>query len=236
MNRILFSEQLDCYRLSSGDTRFEHVRGVLRMQVGDTFDVGVCNGPFGKATIKAIEQRELEVVVVWEETPDLPQPIWLVVGLCRPATVKKILRTVPSMGVRALFFINSEKSLQGYGASRLWEKDGWYERLVEGVEQAFVDTYIPQVELVENIEAALAKIPKETTKLSLDLYETECPLREERFGSGIHSYCLAVGPERGWGDSDRKKQSELGFKRVSMGSRVMKVETAIVASLAVLTV
>ena len=43
---------------------------------------------------------------------------------------------------------------------------------------------------------------------------------------------LAIGPERGWSDRERKIFIENGFKPVLLGSRILRTETASVAGAA----
>ena len=48
------------------------------------------------------------------------------------------------------------------------------------------------------------------------------------------SAVLAIGPERGWSDRERKLFAESGFKPMLLGSRVLRTETACSAGVAVL--
>ena len=148
MNRILFETQEPTYKLDTKDPRFEHVRGVLRMRTGDSFDVGAVDGPVGKATIEALDARELRVSVEWGSRPPLPPPVHLLLGMCRPATARKILSTTPTLGVRELMFTGTSRSDHAYAKAGLWTSHEWRSRLVEGVEQAF-DTYLPPVNVFQ---------------------------------------------------------------------------------------
>jgi RsmE family RNA methyltransferase len=42
---------------------------------------------------------------------------------------------------------------------------------------------------------------------------------------------LALGPERGWGPRDREQLRAAGFSLAHLGSRVLRLETAVVAAL-----
>lgn len=233
MNRILFDRLAPQYTLEARDPRFEHVRGVLRMGEGDSFDVGLVNGPVGKARIRSLEAGRMSVEVEWGERPPLPPPVHLLVGLGRPATMRKILVTAPTLGVRGLQFALSGRSDPAYARSRLWGPDGdWSARLIEGVEQAF-DTYVPPVRMETSLEAALAGLPVGGRRLALDVYEGTEPLsRAEVPAEG--PVCLAVGPERGWDARDRDSLRGHGFTLVSLGQRVLRVETAVTVGLALL--
>jgi RsmE family RNA methyltransferase len=229
MNRILFESQLPSYKLDPMDPRFEHVRGVLRMRVGDAFDVGVINGPVGKAVITSLEEGYLDIQAKWEEPPPLPPPVHLLVGMCRPATARKILTTAPTLGVRSITFTQSGRSDPAYGRSSLWTKGEWRKMLIEGVEQAF-DTYLPPVELIDSIADGVAALPAGSICLALDVYEGIKPLSAVEVSS-CKPVCLAIGPERGWNKNDRAILLEAGFELVSLNERVLRVETAVTVGL-----
>ena len=232
MNRILFEQRADSYSLDQADPRFEHVRGVLRMQVGDIFDVGVVNGPAGKATIHSLEEGRMEVLVEWGARPPLPPPVILLVGLCRPATARKILTTAPTLGIRQLAFAKTARTDPAYPKSSLWTTGEWRERLMEGVGQAF-DTYLPDVALSDSLGEAVATLPQKCRRLALDVYEGTSPLGQVRPEPG-RPVCLAIGPERGWDARDRKLLRDSGFELVSLNQRVLRVETAVTVGLTLL--
>ncbi|MFI5337188.1 MAG: RsmE family RNA methyltransferase [Opitutales bacterium] len=45
---------------------------------------------------------------------------------------------------------------------------------------------------------------------------------------------MAFGPERGWSADERRQLRAAGFTFAHLGSRVLRLETAVVAALAVL--
>jgi 16S rRNA (uracil1498-N3)-methyltransferase len=53
-------------------------------------------------------------------------------------------------------------------------------------------------------------------------------------GLGAGDYVLAVGPEGGWSDAERKRLGEAGVVAVALGTRVLRAETAVYAGLAVI--
>jgi RsmE family RNA methyltransferase len=230
MNRILFEEKAARYTLDPRDNRFEHVRGVLRMGVGDTFDVGCINGPTGKATVRFLDAEALEFEVEWGSAPPKPPPVHLLVGMCRPATARKILVTAPTLGIRELSFVPCTRSDPAYAKSGLWTSGEWRERLIEGVEQAF-DTWLPEVRRADSLEAGLAGVPVESHKLALDVYEGTDSLSAVMIERG-RPVSLAIGPERGWAKPDRERLRAHGFTLVSAGTRVLRVETAVTVALA----
>lgn len=229
MNRILFEHKAPAYTLDPRDARFEHVRGVLRMRPGDCFDVGIINGPSGKARITELGPYAMTIEVEWGQAPEPPPPVTLLVGMCRPAAARRILGTVPTLGVRELVFVPCGRSDPAYARSGLWTRGEFRSRLLEGVEQAF-DTYLPPVRLPGSLKEALSGLAPGTIQLALDVYEGTEPLVGREFAAD-QPVCLAVGPERGWDASDRRLLRESGFTLVSLHKRVLRVETAVTVGL-----
>jgi RsmE family RNA methyltransferase len=232
MNRILFKQQQQTYKLDPRDPRFEHVRGVLRMGVGDCFDVGVVNGVAGKAEITSLDKNEMEICVDWGIRPDLPPPVSLIVGMCRPPAARRILLMVPTLGVRELYFPQAGRSDPAYAKASLWRDNEWESRLIEGAEQAF-DTYVPSVKAGDSLADTLDQLPEGRVKLALDLYEASDRLSGIEMDPG-QPVILAIGPERGWSKADRELLRESGFQLVSLNDRVLKVETAVTVGLTLL--
>ncbi len=230
MNRILFETKESDYLLSPRDPRFEHVRGVLRMKEGDSCDVGVINGPAGKATLERLDKGEMKVSVEWGEIPPPPPPVYLLVGLCRPATARKILTTVPTLGVRGLLFARTARSDPAYARSSLWTAGEWRQRLIEGCEQAF-DTFLPELSLHEELGEAVEQTRQlDCRSFALDVYEGSRALSTVEV-TAADPVCLAIGPERGWDANDRAILAGGGFKLVSLNQRVLRVENAVTVGL-----
>jgi 16S rRNA (uracil1498-N3)-methyltransferase len=235
MNLILLEEIVDRQRFPVGDPRFDHARGVLRARSGDTFMVGVPDGPLGKATVLAVTAEALEVEVEWGERPPPPPPVTLLLGMCRPAVARRILQTLPTLGVRQVLVFAGGRSDPAYARSALWREGEWRRALLEGLEQAF-DTHVPRVEvfsrLVEAIEALKASEP-DALKVALDVYAESgwTALAASRPPSAT----LAIGSERGWTEPERTALDAAGFQRVSLlGGRVMRCETAVTVGLGLL--
>lgn len=223
MNRILFRNAEEAQTLSKQDPRLEHVRGVLRMGVGDTFDVGIENGPVGKAKLVSVGDKAAQISVTWGERPPLPPDVTAMVGLSRPQTMRKILLWGATQGIRRFCVFPAARTDPAYESSRLWKEGNYRIYLREGAEQAF-DTFIPEVTRVDGIEAAVAGIPGVAARYCLDHYEAAKRLsRVEEIEPPV---AFAIGPERGWAPRDRAIMREGGFELVSLNKRILRVESA----------
>lgn len=232
MNLILFTPRETSLPLPRTDARAVHLIEVLQRQTGDTFDAGLRNGPRGKGTIVAIHDQSLELGFTWGDIPPPLDPITLLIGLPRPQTARKILREATALGVEALHFVLTGKGDTSYAHSTLWSTGEWERHLVAGAEQAFC-TRLPAVTHGLALAAIISALPAASVRLALDNYEAPAALSQSL--TARHSaVVLALGPERGWSAAERTLLRESGFAFVHLGSRVLRVETAVVAALAVL--
>lgn len=231
MNLILFESAAAATPLPRQDPRAIHILEVLRRKAGDTLDVGLVNGPRGKATLTAIEPAALRLEFAWGEPPPPPDPITLLVGLPRPQTARDILRDATALGVEALHFFAAEKSEPSYAQSTLWSSGDWRRHLIDGAQQAF-DTRVPAVTHGRTLGDVVAALPTPGTRLALDNYEAPARLGECHVLRDT-PVAIAVGPERGWSGAERDWLRAQRFTFAHLGPRVLRVETACTAALAV---
>ena len=155
MNLMLLEEEADELSLKRDDPRAIHIVEILGMGEGDSLDIGVINGPRGKARIERADDKQITLSLVFGELPPPPPPIHLLVGMCRPQTARKILREVTALGVRRIVFFEGTRSDRSYAKSRLWTTGEWKRHLKEGAEQAF-HTQIPEIDWKESLSGAIA--------------------------------------------------------------------------------
>ena len=228
MNIILFKEDELDQALKLNDPRALHVLRVIGCQQGDHFDVGLVNGPRGKARIVHITKHALELAFTFGQ--DIPSlyPVVMLIGLPRPPSARRILKDLTSLGAAQLHFIATNKGDKSYAQSRLWSQNEYHRLLQEGAEQAFC-TRIPEVVLHGSLAEALEHLPANANHLALDNYEATTSLSQYQ---PQQPYCvLAVGAERGWSAAEREVLRGSGFALVSLGQRVLKTETACIAGL-----
>ncbi|MDF3058434.1 MAG: rRNA methyltransferase [Rariglobus sp.] len=237
MNLVLFESAELAAPLPRIDPRAHHILDVLRRREGDTFDAGVVNGPRGKATLTSLSPDALTLAFAWDAPLPPPAPTTLLIGLPRPQTARDILRDATTLGATRIHFVVTERADPNYAASTLWTSGEWRRHCLAGAAQAFA-THLPEVTWTHTLATALATIPATTTRLALDNYEASTPLRvchllSDKPGGAENALVLAVGPERGWAPADRTALRANGFTLVHLGPRVLRVETAVVAALAI---
>jgi RsmE family RNA methyltransferase len=246
MNLLLFTPAEIAAPLPRRDPRAGHLLAVLRRRVGDTFDAGLIDGPRGKGTLVAITPVALELRFIWGESPPPLAPLTLLIGLPRPQTARKILQEATALGVSALHFFASERGESSYAQSTLWSSGEWRRHLVAGAEQAFC-TRLPTVSWARPLGELIGEIPSHPTalRLALDNYEAAEPLGAcgavgAAAAPGVAASTATIaaflifGAERGFSPGERALLRAENFQLVHLGPRVLRLETAVTAAVAII--
>ena len=231
MNILLIEEKVPFLILPITGDSASHIINILNASEGDEIDIGVQNGPTGKAVLSSITGEELQLVIKWNEihTNDL-YPVALLVGLSRPQTCRKILEQASALGVNRIDFFISDKSEPSYRESRLWKTNEWREKIIKGTEQAF-STFIPGCDVWDSLEECTSQLKLNSLRFAFDNYESVQTLEGLKSWKGRQHYTVAVGAERGWSNQERIFLRENEFSLLSMGPRVLRQETAVVVAL-----
>jgi len=232
MNIILFESCEVDEPFRRDDPRVNHILTVLRREIGDATDVGIVNGPRGKAILRSLNEHEVGFDFTWGEAPSALLPIDLIVGLSRPQTSRKLLQEATSLGVRSLYFAATTRAEPSYASSKLWTTDEWKRLVRAGVEQAF-STRFPAVKFGVSLSDCIESTKSAGRRICLDNYEATTGLWETT--DETQSVVLAVGSERGWTENERELFRENGFALAHLGDRPLRTETAAIASISIVS-
>lgn len=217
------------------DGRARHIRTVLKAEPGKILRVGLLNGSFGTGTVLAVEQHEVCLQCVVEETAPSKPRIDLLLAMPRPKVMKRLWAQLTALGVGQIVLVNADKVERYYFDSHVLDPDFYNERLIEGLQQARC-THLPEVLIRRRfkpfVEDELDDLFSGHVKLLAD------PAGEQRLGDfklDDKRVLLAIGPEGGWTTYERDMLQEHGFKLFGMGSRILRTDTACVGLLSTLS-
>lgn len=210
--------------------RAEHVAKVLGKAPGDALAVGVRGGKLGSAQVVASTKQTLELqACVFERDPAPKRPITLVLALPRPPVFRRLLQHVTALGVERLVLLHTRRVEKSYWMSPSVEPDAIDSHLQLGLEQA-VDTVAPQVERARGFKAFVEeRLPELGADARVLVAHPgpypPCPVDVE--GPVV----LLVGPEGGFIPYEIERLTDAGAEGVSLGPRILRVETATLALL-----
>jgi RsmE family RNA methyltransferase len=216
-------------QLVVADRRLQHLLEVHKAKAGDAVRVGEVGGRMGSATIDSIDNNSAVLNVSLVEQPPAKLPLTLVVALPRPKMLRRILRTVAECGAAELHLINSYRVEKSYWQTPVLQAETIADYLLQGLEQS-KDTVLPGVILHPRfkpfVEDELPSLmAKKRALLAHPGEYPPCP-------AGCNTdTVLVIGPEGGFIPYEVDKFTEAGCTPVSMGPRILRVETAVSALL-----
>ena len=210
--------------------RLQHVRKVLRAEVGDSLEVGRLGGGIGRGRIVELNRERVVLELgPLDREPPASLPVTLVLALPRPKFVGRILQATAAMGVKRILLVHTARVEKSYWHSSVLQPDALRRHLMLGLAQAR-DTVLPGIECLrgrrELIEALPELMRDHRDVLVGDADGAEpCPL-------GVDGpTALLVGPEGGFLDKELDAFKSAGTRAVCLGPRALRVEHAVVALL-----
>ncbi len=232
MNVVLVEpHELDQDAVASlGGRRAEHVATVLGKRPGDALSVGKLGGELGRAEVLECEVDRLRLRCTFDTLPPPKSNVRLVLALPRPLVLRRVLQHITALGVGHIVLLHTRRVEKSYWQSPALGPAALREQLVLGLEQA-VDTRLPE------LEVARAFRPFAEDRLPALVGEGRCwvadPSASEPCPVDVtEPTTLLIGPEGGFIPFELELLERLGHPRVSLGARVLRVETAVVAALA----
>lgn len=205
--------------------RFVHIASVLRAREGDELVVGAVGGLMGKGIVRAIGAEAAELQIVLDREPPPSLALTLVLALPRPKVLNRVIAATASMGVKRIYLINAWRVEKSYWFTPRLALPSLRLQQLLGLEQAR-DTILPAIEtrrlFRRFVEDELPSIAAGTRALVAHPDAADLCPRDVR-----EPVTLAIGPEGGFIGKEIESLLAAGFTPVTLGERVLRVETAI---------
>lgn len=212
------------------DQRAEHIREVLRAQVGDTLRVGLLGGLGGQGVIEALDASGVRLRVQLSEPPPPRHRFDIVLALPRPKMLRRILRQCAEFGVANLHLIQSARVDKSYWQSPLLQPARVHDALLAGLERSR-DTIAPRVHLHRRFRPFMEdQLPGLCAGRPCWLADMGAPMSLAEVPPG--PAVVMVGPEGGFVPFEVQLAESVQAQRVGLGERILSVDTALITVLA----
>ena len=212
-------------RVRLAGRRLEHVTNVHRAALGDELTVGVAGGRIGRGVITRLDDA-LEMQVALDRDPPPPLPLTLILAVPRPKVLNRVIAGATSLGVKRILLVNAWRVEKSYWKSPRMSADNLRAQSILGLEQAR-DTILPVIEQHRLFRPFIEEGTFEGLKLvAHPVAAQECPRHVARHVT------LAIGPEGGFIAAELESLQRAGFEAVTIGERILRVETAVAALIA----
>ena len=218
--------------------QLRYLRNVLRLKAGDALTLFDGRGFEYSAVITGLGGRRAQVrVTAKNRIPEEPTPkITLAQALPKGATFEWIIQKATELGASVILPFTSARSVPKIQENRSEQKlSRWRKIAAEAAEQCGRSD-VPEIPGIMTFEKALGRAAAGSLKIIFWEVESERSLREILGGNaiGIKDVFVVVGPEGGFGLAEIDRARASGFVTASLGKRVLRVETAALAVLAIL--
>lgn len=208
----------------------DHLIRVLRARVGQEFDI-VAGSAVRVARVAKIGEQRVE----FELGDELPEAtavgLTLLLSIFKFDRMEWAIEKATELGVSRIVPLIARRTDAHLASAAVKRADRWRKIALQAAEQSR-RTAPPEV-------AAPAKLGEALTfpsalKIVLSEFESQTQLRDAMAGHKPEKeVLLAIGPEGGWTEDELQQFHQQEWISASLGSTVLRAETAAIASLAI---
>lgn len=194
----------------------EKFRKVLRLSTGDQVAVLPNDGRLLRCELEGRRAKPLEVI---HPETDAELDITVCLGMPRTDKLEESVRMGTEMGVARFEIFESQRSVVRWDDKKREKKLQRLESIAKEASEVCFRARLPQIEFVPSLQAVL-----ESYAQAFVFSEVETVTR--RLSGTQEAAQVVIGPEGGWAP----EESELiGDRAVTLGPRVLRVDTAVAA-------
>lgn len=208
--------------LSDGD--MHHIKNVMRMKSGDELEI-IYNKKLYICKVEDPNVNKFSLVEEVNDNNEMDIDLIIAVGLVKEQKMDIILQKLTELGVKKIIPVKMNRSIVKLDSKKAIKKiERWQSICKEAAEQSKRNE-IPVVESIKSI--------KELKEIETD-YKFVCSV--ENKDNLVNKYLqtktkyakmiFVIGPEGGMTPEEEKTLNDMGYTSISLGKRVLRVETA----------
>ena len=217
----------------------KHIRNVLRHKIGDELEV--CDESEVRYLTKIKDFQEFEILLdILEQTEkntELPVRIDLYQGLPKSDKMDLIVQKTTELGISSVIPVITDRVIVKLEKGNENKKiERWNKIAIEAAKQSGRQR-VPVVENVVNLE----KIVENLSKYDIVIVPFECEKDStlknilKNVKNKIENIAVVIGPEGGFSEKDIETLEKVSnVAKVSLGKRILRTETAGLATIAML--
>ena len=235
MRRRFFVEKFAGGRAQLRGEAAEHLGRVLRAEPGQVYELSDGEQVWlGRVEKNARGKNGAIEFALIEQIParESALRIKLLLSVVKFDRMEWSLEKATELGVTAIVPLAAARSQKAFILASKKRAERWRKILLESAQQSRRLRPPVLAEIAKTEEAFAAA--NETVKIILSERADAIPLREILQGVSASEVCLAIGPEGGWTEQEFLAAAKNQFREASLGREILRTETAVVASLAIL--
>lgn len=212
-----------------------HLARVLRARPGDTLELMDGRGRIGWAVVAGLIGRDLEVEVSdWQEIPMSDCQQVLIQAIPKGKTMDGVLRRVTEIGVTEVVpLVTAHTEVRLEAKREAGKREHWEQVVLEACKQSG-NPWAPQIGEIRDFAEWVASLPAPEPgecRLMGCLLPGARPVSALWPKEKVRRVLWAIGPEGDFTEEEYAALSRAGFQAVTLGTYVLRVETAVALAL-----
>jgi 16S rRNA (uracil1498-N3)-methyltransferase len=216
--------------------QLHHMKDVLRLSVGD--EVIVCDDA-GKDCICSIDNITTKEVRLKIKEKNLLHPtetkLAVACAIPRKGKMDDIVDKLTQLGVDGIIPMQTARVIALPSESARTGKVERWQRIARSASEQSQRNSIPVISPITEFNTVLSSSRNFDLRLVLALSPRTVNIREIVVNNIPESICLLIGPEGDFTPEEISSAQKAGFIPTSLGSRVLRVETAAIAAVSYLS-
>ncbi len=223
----------DIFTVTGADCN--HIKNVLRMRAGEKILISE-GGKSHLCEIETIGEAAVTARILEENyrETELPVKIYLFQGLPKSDKLELIIQKAVELGVYEIVPVEMHRSVVKLDEKKKESRRSRWQAIAESAAKQSKRNVIPNVSDVLSYKQAMEKaremglflVPYENER---GMIATKEALAEMERGMSVG---ILIGPEGGFEPKEALLATEAGGKLISLGARILRTETAAIASVA----
>lgn len=216
-----FSKEKKDNKFILQDSDYHHIKTVMRMKENDKVIVVYESNPYLCKINYKDNLVNIEIIKKQEKQEEFINEVTLIIPLLKEQKFDFILQKATELGVSRIIPVKLERTVVKIDQKEEKKLARWKSIVKEASEQSNRNT-IPQIEKLTRIE----DLP--TSDLNIVCSTTEKENKINKIFKNIKKYDkinVVIGPEGGLTIKEEEYLKNIGYIPVTLGSRIMRVET-----------
>lgn len=214
-----------------------HLGRVLRAEPGQLYELSDANSVF-LARVERVSSDRIDFALL-EKLPAVSTSldVSMLLAIVKFDRYEWALEKATELGVSTIVPLAAERSEKALVSAAVKRAARWRKILLESAQQArclrppfLCEVTSPSAAFAENTASLKVLFSERSGAVPMQAIFNEVASKE--IGNVPQRIALAVGPEGGWTDQEFDAASAAGFREASLGSNILRTETAVIAGLA----
>lgn len=217
-----FAKNINNEQVILNDEDWHHIKNVMRMKNNDCIQL-VYNNRLFDAYIDDMNNKSIKIVKEIAQLNDICPDICLIIPALKEQKLDLILQKGTEIGINSFIIVPFERSMVKYDERKEKVKLERWKKICKEASEQSMRLDIPSVSIINNIDF-VEKIDgiKLICSTNEKQYNVKCALKKVHDCDKI---TIVIGPEGGISNTEEAYYVSKGFRKVTLGSQIMRVET-----------